>query len=127
MHKETQEIIESGNLIDSESSINTTLDMEFTATPYRWLVVFFYVMSCMLVAFMSMTITPQALLIKDAYGVTLYAVTFCSLCFGYVGVFMYIISMNLYVKLPLAWGLRGGASILLFGCWLRGLSSLIGN
>lgn len=127
VHQETQEIIESGNLIESETSINSTLDLEFHATPYRWLVHLFYVLSCMLGPFLSMTITPQALLIKEAYGVTLYAVTFCSLCFGYAGVFMNLVSMNLYVKLPLSWGLRFGASIMLFGCWLRGLSSLIGN
>jgi hypothetical protein len=126
VHRETQEVIETGNLIDNDSSLSTTLDtMEFVVTPYRWLVLAIYTAIGLFSAMMSMTISPQALLIQSAYGVSLYAVTFCTLCFGYAGIFMYPTSMTIYAKLPPTYGLRGGGLLMLTGCWLRSLSSLM--
>lgn len=119
-------MIETGNLIDNDSSMNTTLDaMEYSVTPKRWLVLIIYTAIGVFSTMMSMTITPQAILLQGAYGVSLYAVTFCTLCFGYAGIFMYPTSMTIYAKLPPTYGLRGGSLLLLFGCWFRTLSSFV--
>ncbi len=70
-------------------------------------------------AAISITLTPVALKIKDAYEVSLLSVNLCTLCYGITAVPMFFISMKMYTIMSAATTLRIGALFLTLGCWIR--------
>lgn len=118
-------MIETNELLDQTTE--SFLSIELRVTPRRWLILLFYFLGAAAGAAVSITLTPCALLVKDAYDVPLLEVNMCSLCFGVTCVPMFFISMKMYTVLSTATTLRIGAFLLVLGCWIRQISTFDGN
>ncbi len=95
-------------------------------TKRRWVVLVTYLLASLCAPTISICFTPCSELVSQAYGVTLLAVSFCTLVFGLTSVPMFFISMKLLTAYSLANVLRLGCFFLVFGAWLRSVS-LIDN
>jgi hypothetical protein len=111
--------VQNGKSLDITDSSSNLLNIELKVTPYRWLVLFFYVLGASLGAAVSITLTPVAILIAAAYEVTLLDVNLCTLCFGITSVPMFFLSMKMFTVMSTASTLRLGAFFLCIGCWIR--------
>ncbi len=59
--RDTQKVIESGELLDQ--STESFIAFEVKLSPFRWVILFFYMLCSLAAAAMSITLTPVALLI----------------------------------------------------------------
>jgi hypothetical protein len=71
IHEEVKNVIEDGKLLDSTSTVNTSLETEFKTSPYRWLILFLYTMAGTIVCMFSITLSPVSTNISKAYNVSL--------------------------------------------------------
>ena len=75
-------------------------NFESKVSPYRWAVVFFFVLNICAISCMSLSMSPQAELLIAAYGVSTFSVDLCSTIFSATYVPMTFVAMFLYSKLP---------------------------
>lgn len=69
-------------------------------SPYRWAVVFFFILNICAISCMSLSMSPQGELLISGYGVTTFSVDMCSSIFSATYVPMTFVSMFMYSKLP---------------------------
>jgi hypothetical protein len=96
-------------------------------SPYRWAVVFFFILNICAISCMSLSMSPQAELLTSGYGVTTFSVDMCSEIFSATYIPMTFVAMFLYSKLPPQYVLRIACFIFVTGAWFRCLSSVTGT
>lgn len=96
-------------------------------SPYRWFVIFFFILNICAISCMSLSMSPQAELLKTGYGVSTFSVDMCSEIFSATYVPMTFVAMFMYSKLPPQYVLRTACVIFVTGAWIRCLSSVTGS
>ena len=102
-------------------------NFEAKLSPYRWPVVFFFILNICACSCMALCMSPQAELLIDAYCITSLTVDMCSTIFSATYIPMTFMAMYLYSKLPPQYVIRIGCVLFVTGAWFRSLSKFTGT
>lgn len=96
-------------------------------TPYRWLMLFLIAGCILMNSSLCLSLAPVAVLIDEAYEVSLFEVDMCSMIFSATYVIFTFVAMPLYNKIGFTATIRIACLLFCSGCWVRSLNMVHGD
>jgi hypothetical protein len=93
--------------------------LKYQVTPYRWLILFFYMNMIIIPSCICSSLTPAAVDISKAYGISIGRVNMCSIIFSIFYPPMSFLAIYMFKIMSVSSVLRLGALNLFLGGWFR--------